>query len=64
MYMCALAMLNFVKCQTEDGKELARVCLIDYASGVVIYDKLVRPNKPITDYLTRYVHYHAYLDAL
>ncbi|GJE92989.1 ribonuclease H-like protein [Phanerochaete sordida] len=41
-------------CQTEDGKELARVCLIDYASGVVLYDKLVMPKKPITDYLTRW----------
>ncbi|EKM52741.1 uncharacterized protein PHACADRAFT_261348 [Phanerochaete carnosa HHB-10118-sp] len=41
-------------CQTEDGKELARVCIIDYASGVVIYDKLVKPQKPVTDYLTRW----------
>ena len=29
--------------------------MIDYASGVVIYDKLVRPKKPILDYLTRCV---------
>ncbi|KIP03467.1 hypothetical protein PHLGIDRAFT_130123 [Phlebiopsis gigantea 11061_1 CR5-6] len=41
-------------CQTEDGKELARVCLIDYASGIVLYDKLVKPKKHITDYLTRW----------
>ncbi|KAA1467017.1 hypothetical protein DENSPDRAFT_767734 [Dentipellis sp. KUC8613] len=41
-------------CLTEDGKELARVCLIDFASGKVVYDQLVKPPKPITDYLTRF----------
>ncbi|KAI0766795.1 hypothetical protein BC629DRAFT_1292810 [Irpex lacteus] len=41
-------------CQTEDGKQLARVCIIDYASGIVVFDKLVKPTKPITDYLTRW----------
>lgn len=40
---------------TEDGKELTRVCMIDYASGIVVYDQLVKPLKPIQDYLTRYV---------
>lgn len=38
---------------TEDGKELTRACMIDYASGIVIYDQLVKPAKPIQDYLTR-----------
>ncbi|KAJ3558462.1 hypothetical protein NM688_g908 [Phlebia brevispora] len=41
-------------CQTEFGKELARVCLIDFASGIVVYDKLVKPKNPIIDYLTRW----------
>lgn len=40
---------------TEDGKELTRVCIIDYASGIVVYDRLVKPSKPIQDYLTRFV---------
>lgn len=41
-------------CMTEDGKELTRACMIDYASGIVIYDQLVKPAKPIQDYLTRW----------
>ncbi|KII92706.1 hypothetical protein PLICRDRAFT_155437 [Plicaturopsis crispa FD-325 SS-3] len=41
-------------CLTEDGKELTRVCMIDYHSGVVVYDQLVQPPKPIVDYLTRW----------
>ena len=42
------------QCLTEDGKSLARVCLINYISGKVIYDQLIQPEKPITDYLTRW----------
>ncbi|KAF8143342.1 ribonuclease H [Mycena galopus ATCC 62051] len=41
-------------CLTEDGKELTRICLIDFNSGIVIYDQLVKPSKPILDYLTRW----------
>ncbi|KAF9462298.1 ribonuclease H [Collybia nuda] len=41
-------------CMTEDGKELTRVCMIDYHSGNVLYDQLVKPSKPIIDYLTRW----------
>ncbi|KAJ6493808.1 ribonuclease H [Mycena vulgaris] len=41
-------------CLTEDGKELTRACLIDFYSGVVVYDQLVKPSKPILDYLTRW----------
>jgi hypothetical protein len=40
---------------TEDGKELTRVCVIDFASGTVVYDQLVKPAKPIVDYLTKCV---------
>ncbi|KAK0466230.1 ribonuclease H [Desarmillaria tabescens] len=46
--------LDCEMCMTEDGKELARVCIIDFRSGTVIYDQLVKPSKPITDYLTRW----------
>ncbi|KAJ7606820.1 ribonuclease H [Roridomyces roridus] len=41
-------------CLTESGKELTRVCLIDCDSGIVVYDQLVKPSKPILDYLTRW----------
>ncbi|KAH0828120.1 hypothetical protein J3R83DRAFT_3791 [Lanmaoa asiatica] len=41
-------------CLTEDGKELTRVCIIDYESGIVVYDKLVKPPKPVIDYLTKW----------
>ncbi|KAI0365854.1 hypothetical protein BV20DRAFT_982324 [Pilatotrama ljubarskyi] len=41
-------------CMTDEGKQLARVCLIDYASGIVVYDQLVKPGKPVVDYLTRW----------
>ena len=48
---------------TEDGKELARVCIIDYESGIVVYDQLVKPPKPVLDYLTRFAiscHYYIF----
>ena len=38
-----------------DGKALTRVCVIDFDTGKVVYDQLVKPPSPITDYLTRYV---------
>ncbi|KAF8629302.1 hypothetical protein AX15_003519 [Amanita polypyramis BW_CC] len=41
-------------CLTEDGKELTRVCVLDYYTEKVVYDQLVKPSKPITDYLTRW----------
>ncbi|KAI9434729.1 hypothetical protein H4582DRAFT_1881782 [Lactarius indigo] len=41
-------------CMTNDGKALTRVCVIDFDSGEVVYDQLVKPPSPITDYLTRF----------
>ncbi|THU83469.1 ribonuclease H [Dendrothele bispora CBS 962.96] len=41
-------------CLTEDGKELTRVCVVDFHTGKVVYDTLVKPAKPILDYLTRW----------
>ncbi|KDQ58996.1 hypothetical protein JAAARDRAFT_56989 [Jaapia argillacea MUCL 33604] len=41
-------------CLTEDGKELTRVCVIEYETGKVVYDQHVKPHKPILDYLTRW----------
>lgn len=31
------------------------MCVIDYETESVVYDQLVKPQKPIIDYLTRYV---------
>ncbi|QRW08352.1 exonuclease domain protein [Ceratobasidium sp. AG-Ba] len=41
-------------CETEDGKVLARVCAVDYNTEKVVYDQLVLPDKPVTDYLTQF----------
>ncbi|KAI0043270.1 ribonuclease H [Auriscalpium vulgare] len=41
-------------CLSAEGKELARVCVIEYTSGKVEYDQLVKPPRPIVDYLTRF----------
>ncbi|KAI9508061.1 hypothetical protein F5148DRAFT_1284472 [Russula earlei] len=41
-------------CLTTDGKALTRVCVIDFATSKVLYDQLVKPPSPITDYLTRF----------
>ena len=38
-----------------DGKALTRVCVINFETGNVVYDQLVKPPSPITDYLTRCV---------
>lgn len=40
---------------SEDGQELARVSVIDYQSGVNVFDELVKPPKPVADYRTQYV---------
>ncbi|KAF8697258.1 hypothetical protein AX14_001396, partial [Amanita brunnescens Koide BX004] len=41
-------------CLTENGKELTRVCIIEYYTEKVVYDQLVKPSMPVTDYLTRW----------
>lgn len=38
---------------TEAGRELARCTVVDEA-GVVLYDELVLPSAPVTDYVTQY----------
>ena len=43
------------QCVTEDGKVLTRVCVVDLYSGERVLDELVKPAKPIIDYLTRRV---------
>ncbi|KAH7102788.1 hypothetical protein BKA62DRAFT_698831 [Auriculariales sp. MPI-PUGE-AT-0066] len=46
--------LDCEMCVTEDGRELTRVCVIDWGTDKVVYDELVMPEKPILDYLTRF----------
>ncbi|KAH8923114.1 hypothetical protein BT69DRAFT_1308433 [Atractiella rhizophila] len=45
--------LDCEMCLTEDGSELARITVVDNDRNVV-YDSLVKPDKPIIDYLTRW----------
>ncbi|BGP53492.1 hypothetical protein JCM8202_001136 [Rhodotorula sphaerocarpa] len=40
-------------CLTDAGSELARVSVVNL-EGKIIYDKLVKPDNPIRDYLTRF----------
>lgn len=42
-------------CSTDAGKELTRISVVDF-NRKCVYDTLVKPANPITDYLTRYVH--------
>ncbi|KAK4046506.1 para-aminobenzoate synthase, (PABA) [Microbotryomycetes sp. JL201] len=45
--------LDCEMCLTEDGSELARLSIVDQ-KGQRIYDSLVKPEKPIVDYLTKF----------
>ena len=38
---------------TEDGEELPHVCFMECESGIIVYDRLVKPPKPVINYLTR-----------
>ena len=42
-----------VQVVTQIGQELARVSVIDFQSGVNVYDKLVKPAHPVLDYRTQ-----------
>ena len=46
---------HFHQVVSEDGQELARVSVVDFQSGVNVFDELVKPPKPVIDYLTRFV---------
>ena len=40
---------------TAEGQVLARVSVIDFQSGLNVYDELVRPPREVTDYRTQWV---------
>lgn len=46
--------LDCEMCITTAGRELTHVCIIDFETGEKLYDELVLPSAPITDYLTRF----------
>ncbi|KZS92153.1 hypothetical protein SISNIDRAFT_467013 [Sistotremastrum niveocremeum HHB9708] len=46
--------LDCEMCETEDGRELTSICILDYSTAEVIYREFVKPSKPIIDYLTRF----------
>ncbi|EDO16506.1 hypothetical protein Kpol_513p22 [Vanderwaltozyma polyspora DSM 70294] len=45
--------LDCEMCMSEDGLVLTRISIVNF-DGEVIYDKLVKPDVPIIDYLTKY----------
>lgn len=60
---CEMVILNTIlrfyahscpQCLTEEGKELTRVCVINYWTGKVEFDHLVKPPRPVLDYLTQW----------
>lgn len=45
--------LDCEMCLSEKGYVLTRVSIVDF-DGTIVYDQLVKPSMPITDYLTKY----------
>lgn len=45
--------LDVEKVETEAGKELGRVTIVD-SKGESIYDKIIKPKNPVLNYLTKY----------
>jgi len=43
------------QCMTAEGPFLARISVIDVASGKKVYDEVVKPPGVVTDYLTKFV---------
>ncbi len=48
-----LVAIDCEMCYSADGPELTRCSVVDDL-GLVIYDKLVKPAKPIVDYVTQF----------
>jgi RNA exonuclease 1 len=37
---------------TDNGRELARIAVVDYWTDEIVYDELVKPRGEVLDYLT------------
>lgn len=48
----SLFSLVLYQCKTSQGNELTRISLVDESLDVV-YDTLVKPPRPVVDYLTQ-----------
>ncbi|CED82050.1 3'-5' exonuclease [Phaffia rhodozyma] len=46
--------LDCEMCMTLEGPQLARISIVEFESRNKIYDELVKPSKPVTDYLTQF----------
>jgi hypothetical protein len=43
------------QCMTTKGDELTRATAIDFYTGKVVFDELIKPEGTVTDYKTQYV---------
>lgn len=50
---CAIELANN-QVETSKGNELARISIVDYHTGLSVFDELVRPPDPVTDYRTKW----------